>query len=161
MTESCWKTCISLINQATKRFHAYRIHNIQKKYTRGTYTYKRCASTFLRDRSNVTLLANIFAHPDETSHIFLSDLLLHIFDSTNPLKRFNRFIYNFWYFSYLQNADNFTISKFYNIVEGLNGFEFGSFDQFVKIKDMDLSDLDHINMKDLYKRVNFIFKCVQ
>lgn len=49
-----------------------------------------------------------------------------------------------------------TTAKLVDVIEGLNGFEFGSFDEFVKIKDTDLSDLDHINLKDLYRRVSVI-----
>lgn len=55
--------------------------------------------------------------------------------------------------SYLRSATNETISKFNDIITGLNAFEFGSFDEFLSIKDEDITDLDHINMTELYKRV--------
>lgn len=55
--------------------------------------------------------------------------------------------------SYLRAANNTTLSKFYDLITGLNGFEFGSFDEFQKITNVDVSDLDHINLKQLYKRV--------
>lgn len=61
--------------------------------------------------------------------------------------------------SYLKNANNVTTSKLYDVIAGLNGFEFGSFDEFAKIKDIDVSDLDHIDLKELYKRVSKNVMC--
>lgn len=58
-----------------------------------------------------------------------------------------------WYLSYLGTADNGTISKFNDIIVGLNNFEFGSFDEFATVRNINLADLDHINLTELYKRV--------
>lgn len=59
----------------------------------------------------------------------------------------------FLFISYLGTAPNETISKFIAILIGLNAFEFGSFDEFDKVKNTDISDLNHINLTELYKRV--------
>lgn len=55
--------------------------------------------------------------------------------------------------SYLGNATNETVSKFNDIIVGLNAFEFGSFDEFTNIENVNVTDLDHINLTELYKRV--------
>ncbi|KAJ6635968.1 Pickpocket protein 19 [Pseudolycoriella hygida] len=56
---------------------------------------------------------------------------------------------------YLGSAANETISKFHEFLIGLNAFEFGSFDEFENVKDANMSDLNHINLTELYKRVTF------
>ncbi len=67
--------------------------------------------------------------------------------------------YTFQPCSYLQNANNVTISKLHEVIKGLNKFEFGSFDEFVRIKDVDTTDLDHIDLKELYQRVMNVVAC--
>lgn len=62
-------------------------------------------------------------------------------------------IFTIFYISYLGTATNETIAKFNDIIIGLNAFEFGSFDEFVKIQDVNITDLNHINLTKLYKRV--------
>lgn len=56
-------------------------------------------------------------------------------------------------FSFLKNGTNESIGKLTDIIIGLNSFEFSSFEDFEHMIDSDLSDLDHINMTELYLRV--------
>lgn len=62
----------------------------------------------------------------------------------------NLMVFNF---SFLSNASNVTIGKLTDIIVGLNSFEFSSFEEFEQMAEIDLSDLDHINMTELYIRV--------
>ncbi|KAJ6633823.1 Pickpocket protein 19, partial [Pseudolycoriella hygida] len=55
---------------------------------------------------------------------------------------------------FLNDASNETVNKLRDIIIGLNSFEFSSFEEFELIIQNDLSDLDHINMTELYLRAN-------
>lgn len=69
------------------------------------------------------------------------------------LKRVLTIIHRLCHYSFLKNASNETIEKLTDIIVGLNSFEFSSFEEFDQMVDKDLSDLNHINMTDLYLRV--------
>ncbi len=55
--------------------------------------------------------------------------------------------------SFIGTAPNETVSKFDDIIIGLNALEFGGFDDFDNIDNVNITDLDHINLTDLYRRV--------
>lgn len=68
------------------------------------------------------------------------------------------------YFRYLPNGDKEAIRKLEHVLLGLNGFEFGSFDQFESIYNVSLSELDHIDITELYKLVRISlndFRCIE
>lgn len=55
--------------------------------------------------------------------------------------------------SFLPNADQVQKQKLYNILLGINTFEFGAFVRFANVENISLSDLDKINVTALYEQV--------
>lgn len=56
--------------------------------------------------------------------------------------------------SFIKNGNNETIRKLTEVVIALNTFEWSSFEYFEDIVKTDVSDLEHINMTELYLRVS-------
>ena len=56
-------------------------------------------------------------------------------------------------YRYLPNASQKAIDYFEQYLKTLNRLEFGSFDEFVGIENWDISELEHINLRELYETV--------
>lgn len=55
---------------------------------------------------------------------------------------------------FLPNASTENTEKLTDVLIGLNVFEFGSFDEFIRIHNVSLLDLEHINITALYRHVS-------
>lgn len=64
----------------------------------------------------------------------------------------------FFDYSFLETGSDANIGKkLTDIIIGLNSFEFSSFEEFEKlVEESDLSDLDYINMTEIYLRVRHL-----
>lgn len=55
----------------------------------------------------------------------------------------------------LQNASAVTKKHFRAFLHTLNTLEYGSFDEFVGIKDWNVTEMNHINLLEMYEKITF------
>lgn len=59
---------------------------------------------------------------------------------------------------YIPNASTQTVEHFYSFLKVLSTLEYGSFDEFVGIQEWDITELEHIDLLQLYQDVSFTCK---